>query len=30
MAIETFKEELYNAFPLYNDENDITFLIELL
>lgn len=30
MAIETFKEELYNAFTLYNDENDITFLIELL
>ena len=30
MAIETFKEELYNAFPLHNDENDITFLIELL
>ena len=30
MEIETFKEELYNAFPLYNDENDITFLIELL
>lgn len=30
MDVITFKEELFAAFPLFNDENDVSFLMELL
>lgn len=30
LTTATFKDELHNSFPLFNDENDVGFLMELL